>query len=177
MSTRTRMTTIWCGLVATTTIALVAAQVGLSVQLRQQAQTLLAPSFTTAQVLCGRATYTENCASCHGGEPRRRGIRAGLFAARVSRLWFGRSADQPSPTRNHASGGAGRPLCAARTAEVLAYLMSQEPACRGRQAGVVESRRAERNVVAGSDGRAKAPASPAGWHFRLLPGRRIRSTV
>ncbi|HET9216580.1 MAG TPA: cytochrome c, partial [Terriglobia bacterium] len=62
MSTRTRMTTILCGLVATTTIALVAAQVGLSLQ----TQTLLAPSFTAAQAATGRATYTENCASCHG---------------------------------------------------------------------------------------------------------------
>src|SRR5688572_19628891 len=61
VSTRTRMTT-WRGLVATTAIALVAAQVGLSLQ----AQTLLAPSFTTAQATAGRSTYTQDCASCHG---------------------------------------------------------------------------------------------------------------
>ena len=62
MSTRTRMTTIWCGLVATMAIALLAAQVGLSFQ----AQTLLAPSFTAAQAAAGRETYIQNCASCHG---------------------------------------------------------------------------------------------------------------
>jgi hypothetical protein len=49
MSTRARIGTIWCGLAATTAIALAAAQVGLSLQ----SQTLLAPSFTTAQATAG----------------------------------------------------------------------------------------------------------------------------
>jgi len=51
---------------ATTTIALVAAQVGLSLQSREQAQTLLAPSFTGEQAAAGRTSYMQNCASCHG---------------------------------------------------------------------------------------------------------------
>jgi len=88
--TRTRMTTIWCGLVATPAIALVAAQVGLS----RQAQTLLAPSFTAAQAASGRAAYTENCASCHGTNLDDGAFAPALRGAEFRSSWFGRAADQ-----------------------------------------------------------------------------------
>ena len=57
MTTRTRTETIWRGLLATMAIALVAAQVGLSFQSREQAQILLAPSFTAEQAAAGRASW------------------------------------------------------------------------------------------------------------------------
>lgn len=121
MSTRTRMTTIWFGLVATTAIALLVAQVGLSFQ----AQTLLAPSFTTAQAAAGRATYSQNCASCHGANLDDGAFGPALRGPEFRASWFGRPADQlftkleTMPPATPASLGAGR------TAEVLAYLMSQ----------------------------------------------------
>jgi alcohol dehydrogenase (cytochrome c) len=118
------MTTIWCGLVATvatTAIALLVAQVGLSFQ----AQTLLAPSFTAAQAAAGRATYTQNCASCHGANLDDGAFGPALRGPEFRASWFGRPADQlftkleTMPPATPASLGAGR------TAEVLAYLMSQ----------------------------------------------------
>jgi alcohol dehydrogenase (cytochrome c) len=115
------MTTIWFGLVATTAIALLVAQVGLSFQ----AQTLLAPSFTTAQAAAGRATYTQSCASCHGVNLDDGAFGPALRGPEFRASWFGRPADQlftkleTMPPATPASLGAGR------TAEVLAYLMSQ----------------------------------------------------
>jgi len=121
VSTRTRMTTIWCGLVATVAIALLVAQVGLSFQ----AQTLLAPSFTAAQAAAGRATYTQNCASCHGANLDDGAFGPALRGPEFRASWFGRPADglftklETMPPATPAALGAGR------TAEILAYLMSQ----------------------------------------------------
>jgi mono/diheme cytochrome c family protein len=119
------MTTIWCGLAATTTIALVATQVGLSVQSHEQAQTLLAPSFTTAQAAAGRATYTENCASCHGANLDDGAFGPALRGPEFRASWFGRSADQLFTKLETMPPAAPASLGASRTAEVLAYLMSQ----------------------------------------------------
>ena len=121
MSTRTRMTTIWCGLVATTAIALLAAQVVLSFQ----AQTLLAPSFTAAQAADGRATYTQSCASCHGSNLDDGAFGSALRGPEFRASWFGRSADQLFTKLETMPPAAPGSLGPGRTAEVLAYLMSQ----------------------------------------------------
>jgi alcohol dehydrogenase (cytochrome c) len=121
VSTRTRMTTIWCGLVATTAIALLAAQVGLSFQ----AQTLLAPSFTTAQSAAGRATYTQSCASCHGANLDDGAFGPALRGPEFRASWFGRSADQLFTKLETMPPAMPGSLGAGQTAEVLAYLMSQ----------------------------------------------------
>jgi hypothetical protein len=92
VSTRTRTKTIWCVLLATTTIALVAAQVGLS-SIARQAQTLLAPSFTAPR-LRPVAPPTRELRLVPWGEPRRRSIRAGSPRTEFRASWFGRSADQ-----------------------------------------------------------------------------------
>jgi alcohol dehydrogenase (cytochrome c) len=94
VSTRTRMTTIFYGLVATAAITLLAKQVGLSFQ----AQTLLAPSFTAAPALRGPEFRSS---------------------------WFGRPADQLFIKLETMPPAAPGSLGAGRTAEVLAYLMSQ----------------------------------------------------
>ena len=113
------MTTIWCGLAATTAIALVAAQVGLSIQ----AQTLLAPSFTAAQAASGRATYTQNCASCHGANLDDGAFGPALRGPEFRASWFGRSADQLFTKLETMPPAAPASIGAGRTAEVLAYLM------------------------------------------------------
>jgi alcohol dehydrogenase (cytochrome c) len=106
---------------ATTAIALVAAQVGLSLQ----SQILLAPSFTAAQSAAGRDTYTENCASCHGANLDDGAFGPALRGPEFRASWFGRSADQLFTKLETMPPAAPAALGAARTAEVLAYLMSQ----------------------------------------------------
>ena len=125
MSTRTRMTGIWCGLVATTAIVLVAVQVGLSGQSREQAQILLAPSFTAAQAATGQATYTENCAACHGANLDDGACAPSLRGPEFRSSWFGGSADQLFTKLETMPPTAPGSLGAGRTAEGLAYLMSQ----------------------------------------------------
>ena len=109
------MTTIWCGL------ALVAAQVGLSLQ----SQTLLAPSFTAAQAAAGREAYTQNCASCHGANLDDGAFGPALRGPEFRASWFGRPADQLFTKLETMPPAAPASLGASRTAEVLAYLMSQ----------------------------------------------------
>ena len=120
-------------------IALVAAQVGLSVQSREQAQTLLAPSFTAAQAAAGRATYTENCASCHGANLDDGAFGPALRGPEFRASWFGRSADQLfTKLETMPPGGAGDARCRPdRRGPGIPHV--SEPACRGRQARVVES--------------------------------------
>lgn len=121
MSTRTRMTTMWRGLLVAGAIALVAAQVGLSLR----AQSLRAPSFTAAQATAGRATYTEACASCHGANLDDGAFGPALRGPEFRASWFGRSADQLFAKLETMPPAAPASIGASRTAEVLAYLMSQ----------------------------------------------------
>lgn len=108
-------------MVAATAIAIIVAQVGLS----RQAQTLKSPSFTAAQAAAGGVTYTQSCASCHGANLDDGAFGPALRGPEFRASWFGRPADQlftrleTMPPASPASLGAGR------TAEVLAYLMSQ----------------------------------------------------
>src|SRR5678809_375367 len=115
------MRTIWCALMATTAIALAAAQMAVSLQAREQPQILLAPSFTAPQAATGRTTYTQSCASCHGANLDDGAFAPPLRGPEFRASWFGRSADQlftkleTMPPATPGSLGDGR------TAEVLAY--------------------------------------------------------
>ncbi len=112
---------MWRGLLVAGAIALVAAQVGLSLR----AQSLRAPSFTAAQATAGRATYTEACASCHGANLDDGAFGPALRGPEFRASWFGRSADQLFAKLETMPPAAPASIGASRTAEVLAYLMSQ----------------------------------------------------
>ena len=121
MSTKNRTATLWVGILA------VAACGVLTVQFasRLQAQALVAPSFTQAQVTAGQTTFAQSCASCHGanlddgefGPPLKvsNSDRPGSGAQRIELF------DQ---NRVDATGSAWLARCA-DYAERLAYLMSQ----------------------------------------------------
>ncbi|MEP7367716.1 MAG: PQQ-binding-like beta-propeller repeat protein, partial [Acidobacteriota bacterium] len=118
------MTTIWCSLLATAAIALVAAQVGLA-GFSLQGQILLTPSFTAAQAAAGRTTYTQDCASCHGANLDDGAFGPALRGPEFRASWFGRSADQLFTKLETMPPAAPASISASRTAELLAYLMSQ----------------------------------------------------
>lgn len=105
--------------------ALPLAVLGFRVSHPVSAQSLAAPSFTTAQQNAGEALYQENCASCHG-----RNLDDGEFGppvkgAEFRAAWFGRSADvlfEKIETMPPAAPGS---LGAEKHASLLAFLMSQ----------------------------------------------------
>ena len=152
MSTRTRMRTIWCALVGTTTIAVVAAQVGLSVHRanrrrhcwrprspQPRLRPVEPPTHRTALRAMERTSTTE-----HSGRP--------FAAPSFARHGSGALRISSSPSSKQCLRRRRRARCRPnRRGPGIPHV--SEPACRGRQAGVVESRRAERNVVAWSDGR------------------------
>src|SRR4029434_5058724 len=81
--------------------------------------------FTAAQAAAGRATYTQNCASCHGANLDDGAFAPALRGPDFRASWFGRSADQLFTKLETMPPAAPASLGAGRNAEVLAYLMSQ----------------------------------------------------
>ena len=173
MSTRPLMTTIGCSLVATTAIALVAAQVGLSLQ----AQTLLAPSFTAAQAATGRATYTENCASCHGANLDDGAFAPPLKGPSSARPGSARSADQlftkieTMPPAAPGSLGAGGPPRSSHTC------MSQNQLVAADKPVPSDPAAAEGHVACRDRRAGRAAASPAAWTSACAAAQAIRSTA
>src|ERR1043166_3529961 len=89
------------------------------------AQSLSAPTFTTAQQTAGQAIYQESCASCHG-----KNLDDGEFGPPVKgvefrSVWFGRPADVLFTKIETMPPAAPGSLGADKHASLLAYLMSQ----------------------------------------------------
>jgi mono/diheme cytochrome c family protein len=57
------------------------------------AQSLAAPTFTTAQESAGASIYAERCASCHGQNLDDGEFGAPLEGPELRSAWFGRTAD------------------------------------------------------------------------------------
>jgi len=89
------------------------------------AQSLNAPTFTTAQRNSGDAVYKERCASCHGPNLDDGEFGPPLRGASFRSAWFGRSADVLFAKIEAMPPAAAGSLGAEEHASLLAYLMSQ----------------------------------------------------
>jgi mono/diheme cytochrome c family protein len=81
----TRLLAVSC---AVATATLTSGQIG-----PISAQSLGAPTFTTAQQSAGEAIYQESCASCHGKNLDDGEFAPPLKGVEFRSAWFGRSAD------------------------------------------------------------------------------------
>jgi alcohol dehydrogenase (cytochrome c) len=89
------------------------------------AQSLGAPTFTTAQQSAGDAIYQESCASCHGKNLDDSEFGPPLKGVEFRSAWFGRSADVVFAKIETMPPAAPGSLGAEKHASLLAYLMSQ----------------------------------------------------
>ena len=118
---------LWFGVLS------LAAAAGLSAQFisRLQAQALLAPSFTAAQVTAGQQTYAQNCASCHGANLDDGEFGPPVKSPEFRQAWFGRSADVLFEKVEAMPPARPGSLGDQRYAEVMAYLLQQNQLAAG----------------------------------------------
>ena len=93
---------------------------------RIAAQSLVSPSYTTAQATAGKATYTQSCESCHGANLDDGQFAPPLKGVEFRQAWFGQPAE---PLFNYMSekmppGGRGA-LTDDGFLQILAYLLQQ----------------------------------------------------
>ncbi len=89
------------------------------------AQSLSAPTFTTAQQNAGDMIYKESCASCHGKNLDDGEFAAPLKGPEFRSAWFGRTADVLLTKIETMPPAAPGSLGDEKHVDVLAYLMSQ----------------------------------------------------
>jgi len=89
------------------------------------AQSLAAPTFTTAQERAGASIYREGCASCHGQNLDDGEFGAPLKGPEFRSAWFGRTADVLLTKIETMPPAAPGLLGAEKHIDLLAYLMSQ----------------------------------------------------
>src|SRR4249919_3166747 len=89
------------------------------------AQSLGAPTFTTAQQTAGDAIYQESCASCHGKNLDDGEFGPPLKGVEFRSAWFGRSADVVFAKIETMPPAAPGSLGAEKHASLLAYLKSR----------------------------------------------------
>jgi alcohol dehydrogenase (cytochrome c) len=95
------------------------------------AQSLGAPTFTTAQQTAGDAIYQESCASCHGKNLDDGEFGPPLKGVEFRSAWFGRSADVVFAKIEAMPPAAPGSLGAEKHVNLLAYLMSQNQLIAG----------------------------------------------
>jgi alcohol dehydrogenase (cytochrome c) len=106
-------------------VAVAAAAVTRSLVLTVSAQSLTAPTFTTAQQIAGDAIYKERCESCHGKNLDDGEFGPPLKGVEFRSAWFGRTADVLFAKIETMPPAAPGSLAAEKHASLLAYLMSQ----------------------------------------------------
>jgi len=121
VSTHNRAVVFCCGLL----VIGVFGAAGMQLASRLQAQALIAPSFTPAQVTAGQTVFRQSCASCHGANLDDGEFAPPIRGAEFRQAWFGRSADVLFEKIESMPPTAPASLGGARYAEVMAYVMSQ----------------------------------------------------
>ena len=146
-------------------VAVAAAAVTWCLAVAISAQSLMAPTFTTAQQLAGDAVYKDRCASCHGKNLDDGEFGPPLKGVEFRSAWFGRSADVLFAKIETMPPAAPGSLGAETHASVLAYLMSQNQLAAATKALPAEIDQLKGMLLPGATGGPSGGLSP----FAVLP--------
>ena len=124
------------------------------------AQSLAAPTFTTAQQSAGDAIYKESCASCHGKNLDDGEFGPPLKDVEFRSTWFGKSADVLFTKIETMPPAAPGSLGAEKHASVLAYLMSQNQLVASTRALPTDLERLKGMLLPGATGGPSGGLSP-----------------
>ena len=134
------------------------------------AQSLGAPTFTTAQQSAGDAIYEASCASCHGKNLDDGEFGPPLKGVEFRSAWFGRPAGRGVRQDRDDAAGAPGSLGAEKHANLLAYLMSQNQLVASTTPLPSDVDRLQDDVAAGRHGGPSGGLSP---NAVLPPGRTV----
>jgi mono/diheme cytochrome c family protein len=146
-------------------VAVAAAAVTRSLVLTISAQSLTAPTFTTAQQIAGDAIYKERCESCHGKNLDDGEFGPPLKGVEFRSAWFGRTADVLFAKIETMPPAAPGSLAAEKHASLLAYLMSQNQLAASTKALPGEIDQLKAMLLPGATGGPSGGLSP----FAVLP--------
>jgi alcohol dehydrogenase (cytochrome c) len=124
------------------------------------AQSLAAPTFTTAQQSAGDAIYKQSCASCHGKNLDDGEFGPPLKGVEFRSAWFGRPADVLFTKIETMPPAAPGSLGADKSVSVLAYLMSQNQLVASTRALPTDLDRLKGMLLPGATGGPSGGLSP-----------------
>ena len=146
-------------------VAVAAAAVTWCLAVAISAQSLMAPTFTTAQQIAGDAIYKDSCASCHGKNLDDGEFGPPLKGVEFRSAWFGRAADVLFAKIETMPPAAPGSLGAEKHASLLAYLMSQNQLAASTKALPAEIDQLKGMLLPGATGGPSGGLSP----FAVLP--------
>ena len=131
------------------------------------AQSMAAPTFTTAQQIAGDAIYKESCATCHGNNLDDGAFGPPLNGVEFRSAWFGRPADVLFAKIETMPPAAPGSLGAEKHASLLAYLMSQNQLAASTKALPADVDQLKGMLLPGATGGPSGGLSP----FAVLPSQ------